>query len=457
MQPIVRRWFALIGLLAVAVLARPARGDDWPQWLGPHRDGVWRETGLVDKFPEGGPPVKWRTKIGTGYAGPAVAGDRVYLMDRIRATDKAGKPLRATRDGHPGMERVLCLNARDGKIIWKHEYNCPYTISYANGPRVTPVVRDGRVYALGAMGDLMCLDAKTGKPVWSKNLPKAYDTDPPVWGWATHPLLDGDLLYTLVGGKDSAAVAFNKDTGKEVWKALNTEEIGYSPPMIYKAGGKRQLIIWLSDTINGLDPATGKVYWTVDYPGGKGPQRPAVNIATVRCAGDLLFLSSVYHGPMMLKLDANKPAASVLWRGKSNSPFKPDGAHVTMAPPILQGGYVYAIGGGGGLRCAEATTGKQEWKKTYEFTSGKQAFCNTAFLVPQGKRFVIFNDQGELLLAELTPKDHKLISKAKILKPDQSDQRGRMVVWSFPAFAHKCVFARNDEELVCVSLAAEGK
>src|SRR5205807_2904530 len=125
---------------------------------------------------------------------------------------------------------------------------------YPAGPRTTPLVRGGRVYTLGAMGHLRCLDAATGKPRWSRRLLKDYRIDaPPVWGFAAHPLLDGDKLICLVGGKGSAVAAFDKDTGREVWKALTTEEIGYSPPMIYKAGGKRQLIVWLSESVNSLD------------------------------------------------------------------------------------------------------------------------------------------------------------------------------------------------------------
>src|SRR5207244_7325351 len=123
--------------------------------------------------------------------GAAVAGGRVYLMDRQRALDPAGKPLRPTRQGILGNERVLCFDARDGKLLWKHEYDCPYTIYYPSGPRVTPVVRDGRVYTLGAMGHLFCFDAKSGKPIWSKELMKDYKLDsPPVWRFAAHPLLD---------------------------------------------------------------------------------------------------------------------------------------------------------------------------------------------------------------------------------------------------------------------------
>ena len=225
-------------------------------------------------------------------------------MDRQRARDESGKPLRPTRQGIPGNERVLCLDVLDGRVIWQDEYDCPYKVSYPSGPRTTPLVHQGRVYTLGAMGDLRCLDIKTGKPLWKKNLCQEYKTESPVWGYAAHPLIDGDLLYCLVGGEGSAAVAFHKDTGKEVWKALSSQEVGYSPPMIYEAGGKRQLIIWLSDSINGLDPATGKVYWTQAYPASGSPQRPAVNIVTVRRHDDLLFVSTYYNGPMMLKLAA---------------------------------------------------------------------------------------------------------------------------------------------------------
>ena len=158
-------------------------------------------------------------------------------MDRQRAKDEAGKPLRPTRNGILGNERILCLSAADGRLLWKSDYDCPYKISYPSGPRTTPLVRDRILYTLGAMGDLRCQDADTGKLRWSKNLGKEYKTDAPVWGWAAHLLLDGNLLYCLVGGEGSAVVAFNKDNGKVVWKALTSAEVGYSPPMIYEAGG----------------------------------------------------------------------------------------------------------------------------------------------------------------------------------------------------------------------------
>jgi outer membrane protein assembly factor BamB len=444
----------LLSWLAAGALSVPAASaSDWPQWLGPNREGIWRDTDLVQKFPPGGPKVVWRQPIGGGYSGPAVVGGRVYVMDRERAKDADGKPLRATRDGQPGNERVLCVNAADGKLIWKHDYDCPYRISYSSGPRTTPIVRDGRVYTLGAMGDLYCLDAGTGKVRWSENLAKKYKLDPPVWGWSSNPLLDGDFLYCLVGGEGSAVVAFHKDTGKEIWKALTTQEIAYSPPMIYEAGGQRQLIVWHSESVNALDPVTGKVFWTQTYPPSGEPQRPSVNIATPRLLGDLLFITSFYHGPMMLKLAADKPSATVLWQDKSKSPSKLEGLHSLMPTPVLKNGYIYGVSANGELSCCEAATGKQLWE-TYAATGGKKTDCGTAFLVPQGDRFILFNDQGELILAQLTPQEYKEIDRARILEPTET-ARGRQVVWSHPAFAERCVFARNNKEIVCVSLAKD--
>jgi outer membrane protein assembly factor BamB len=447
--------FAL-ALLAGACTVSAGRADDWPEWLGTNRDGVWRETGLVAKFPAGGPEVLWRVPIGTGYSGPAVADGRVYVMDRERAKDASGKPLRVTREGVPGTERTLCLDASNGKPIWKDEYPCSYRVSYNSGPRTTPLVRDGRVYSLGTMGDLRCLDASTGSRYWTKNLMKEYKLDnPPVWGFSAHPLLDGELLYCLVGGEGSAVVAFHKDSGKEIWRGLTTEEICYSPPMIYEAGGKRQLIVWLSDSINSLDPATGKVYWKLPYPAEGKPSRPAANVSTVRRSGDLLFFTSAYHGAMMIRLDADKPAATVVWKVLNKSLGKSESLSCLIPTPVLQGDYIYGVCFNGELRCLEAKTGRQLWE-TYAAIGGKQTDCGTAFLVPQGERFVIFNDQGELILAELSPKGYKEIDRARILEPVEEARR-RNVVWSHPAFAERCVFARNEKEIICVSLAEKKK
>jgi outer membrane protein assembly factor BamB len=440
-----------ISAVIVLLLTLPAAAIDWPEWLGSNREGVWRESGLVTKFPDGGPKVLWRTPLGTGYSGPAVAEGRVYVMDRQLTPGVKPERKPSGRVATAGTERVVCLDATTGKEIWKHEYDCPYSLSYPSGPRNTPLIRDGRVYVLGAMGHFMCLNAADGSVRWQKNLAEQYKTEPPVWGFTAHPLLDGNLLYTLVGGDGSAVVAFNKDTGDEVWKGLDSEEVGYSPPIMVEAGGQRQLIIWLSETINGLDPATGKKLWSYDYPEDGAPQRPAVSIVTPRQLGDTLFVSTVYHGPLMLKFAAGKTTPEVLYRDKSKSPRKLEGLHCLMASPVLHDGHIYGSCANGEIKCCEAATGKQLWD-TFAPVGGKKTDCGTVFIVPHEDRYVMFNDSGELILANMSPKGYTEIDRAKIIEPIEA-ARGRLVVWSHPAFANKCVFVRNDKEIVCVSLA----
>jgi outer membrane protein assembly factor BamB len=443
----------LAALFSWAVTAPPALADDWPQWMGPRRDGVWRETGILKEFPKDGPRILWRRPVGGGYAGPAVVGGRVYVTDRV-LTEGAKNPANPfARDKIAGKERVLCLDAASGKVLWKHAYDCPYHLSYPAGPRATPLVHGGKVYTLGAMGDLLCLDTANGKVLWSKNLPRDYKAPLPMWGFAAHPLLDGDRLICLVGGEDSVVVAFNKDTGKELWRALSmkSSEIGYCPPMIFKAGGKRQLIIWHPEAVNSLDPETGEVFWSQKFP-----IKANLTIPTPRLDGDRLLVSSFYDGSMMLKLDAGKPAAIVLWKGKSHSETRTDGLHSIISTPCIKDGYIYGVCSYGQLRCLKEATGQRVWQ-TFEATTGGEAIrWANAFLVSQGDRFFLFNDQGDLIIARLTPKGYDEISRAHILEPTNR-MANRPVVWSHPAFADRHLYARNDKEIVCVDLAAHAK
>jgi hypothetical protein len=202
--------FRDIGLTAAlwSIVSSTLLADSWPQWLGPQRDGVWREKGILEKFPEGGPKRIWRVELGAGYSGPAVAGGRVFVMDR-QVPAEIPKPKSVFEASQiPGNERVLCFNEADGKLLWQHAYDCPYNVSYAAGPRTTPLVAGGRVFTLGTMGDLKCLDAATGRVVWERDFKKDFGLKVPHWGVSAHPLLDGRRLICLVGGEGSVAVAF---------------------------------------------------------------------------------------------------------------------------------------------------------------------------------------------------------------------------------------------------------
>ena len=174
--------FCVRSLIAIGVCSSSlmAFGDDWPQWMGPKRDNVWRETGIVEKFPAGGPEVLWRSEIAGGYSGPAVAGGKVFITDYVSQQDV--KVDNFERKEFTGEERVHCLDEATGKILWTHKYPVKYTISYPAGPRCTPNVEDDRVYTLGAEGDLICLSIADGKVLWSHDLKVKYGTKAALWG-----------------------------------------------------------------------------------------------------------------------------------------------------------------------------------------------------------------------------------------------------------------------------------
>jgi outer membrane protein assembly factor BamB len=459
---------ALFAAVVLACSPLRASADDWPQWLGPQRDGVWRETGLLTEFPKDGLKVRWRIPVGSGYAGPAVAGGKVFVHDRVLDAGATNPDSGFTPPGSKvaGKERVLCLDEASGKVLWTHEYDCTYKLGYPLGPRCTPTVAGGKVYTLGAMGDLYCLDTADGKVRWSKNWVKDYGASLGIWGASAHPLVDGDKLICLVGGKGSVVVAFDKDTGKESWKALSAPEPGYAPPMIFTAGGKRQLIVWDPEAVSGLDPETGTVYWTQPFQ-LKPPSR--MSISTPRYDDGLLFVTAFYDGSLCLKLAADAPKAEVLWKSKSKSeqPDRTDFLHSIISTPVFKDGYIYGVCSYGELRCLKADTGERLWSTRKATTKDdKPTRWANAFLVPltptplprgergrgEGERFFLFNEQGELILARLSPKGYEEISRAKVLEPT-NNMPGRPVVWSHPAFANKCVYARNDKEIVCVSLA----
>ena len=441
---------ALLGLLFILPNAT-TRADDWPQWLGPKRDGIWRESGIIERFPDDGPTVRWRQKIGAGYAGPAVADGRVYLADRIAekviVADESGTPDSWTRSDIPGRERIVCLRETDGTVLWTHEYDCPYDIArlYAIGPRCTPTVDGDRVYVLGAVGHLTCLDAKTGEVVWQRDFRKDYYKMPsPVWGWASHPLVDGDKLICIAGGQGTAAVALDKHTGKELWRALSSKEPGYSAPVIHDFGTHRQLLIWHGEAIAGLDPETGAVYWTVPTDSFSG-----MSIATPQILDNRLYIMAYRGYGAMIRLDLEHRTAEIAWRADRNR-----GVTGTMNTPVLLDGHIYADGNNGRYTCADLETGVQRWTSYEPSTGGRPASWANVFTIRQADRFILANDLGDLIIARMSPAGYEEISRAHAIEPTHRVW-GRTLVWSHPAFANKSVYLRNDKEIVCISMAAE--
>jgi outer membrane protein assembly factor BamB len=450
-----RRALTLAALLA---LAAPALAADWPQWLGPNRDANWTETGLVEKFPGGGPKVLWRKSLGGGYAGPAVGGGKVYVTDRALAKGEKEDDNPFKPSNSKGQERVTCFDAATGKRLWQFAYDCRYRIQYPAGPRATPVVHKGKVYTLGAMGDLYCLDAEKGTKLWHVDFKKAYKASPQEWGFSAHPLIDGDRLICLVG-RDPAVVAFDKDTGKEKWKALTADSgAGYCPPVIYTFGKRRDLVIWHPAAVVGLDPATGQERWSHEWDIQAG-----LSVSMPRQVGsNRLFLTSFYNSSRLLEVTGgDRPEVKLVWRnkGRSEQPKDTDGLHSIIPTPYVKGGHVYGVCSYGELRCLDLKDGKRKWTDlTATGIGGKRERWANAFLIANGERFFLFNEKGDLIIAKLTPEGYKEIDKAHILDPTGELASGRftkprLVLWSHPAFAGKVMYARNDKEIVAVSLA----
>ncbi len=449
----ITRRTAVLAWILTCLLASQARPDDWPQWRGPERDGVWRETGIVGTLPAE-PVYRWRAPVGGGFAGPAVAEGRVFVLDRIVAKGQ-GEPVNQwdVKDPVEGGERILCLDQPSGDVLWQHQYPCRYRISYPSGPRATPTVFDGRVYSVGAMGDLFCLEASSGKVLWAKNYVKDFGTAINPWGMAAAPLINGDRVILLAGGADGACVvALDRLSGEEVWRSLNASDPGYSSPILIEAGGTRQLIVWDSLGVHSLNPETGDVYWSHPYE-----TKMAHSVATPIFDPErrLLFVSSFFQGPRMLQLAADRPEANLLWRGWSESelPRNTDKLHCLMSTPAFFDGHLFGVEGYGMLRCLELAEGERVWET---LAATGEARWSNAFLIRCDDRFFLFNEHGELILARLTAEGYEEDSRMKLLEPTLTMRR-RHVVWSHPAFAGRCVFARNDQEIVCVDLASSSR
>ena len=437
--------FILTGLMLGHLTSR---ADDWPGWFGPQRDGVWREKGIVKSFPKEGPKVLWRTKVNRGYAGPAVAGGKVFIMDRKVADPSANPDNPFARGQIPGNERLACIDAGSGKVLWEKAYDCPYTISYAAGPRATPLIEEDRVYTLGAEGNLTCRRVTDGQEIWTRDFNEVTGAKTPTWGFTAAPIIHGKLLICLAAGDGSVALALDKMTGKEKWRALSAKEPGYAPPVIVNHGARQQLIIWHPEAANALDPETGKLIWTIPWK-----LRFGLSVSTPQLVGDILYFSSFYNGSMALRLK-KEGAPEILWRTAKESEKRTEHLHGIMNTAVIAEGHLYGACSYGEFRCLELQSGKRLWESLAPVGLKKPTRWGTVFVTPHQDRYFLFSESGDLAIAELSPKGYRETSRANIIEPNGLDMRQRKIVWSHPAYAMRSCFVRNDTELIRVSLAA---
>jgi outer membrane protein assembly factor BamB len=398
--------------LTLLILIPAASAADWPQFLGPTRNGISTETGLMKSWPEKGPPVIWEHEVGEGYSGPVVSGDTVIIFHRV------------------GDEEVVeALDAATGKPRWKFSYGTTYRdlLGKGDGPRSTPLVADGKVYTLGAEGALHCLDLKDGKKVWEKWLAQAYAMRPSYFGVGTSPILEGDLLLVNVGARRAGIVAFDKASGKEVWKATD-DEASYSSPVGATIGGERHVIFFTRTGLIDLNPKDGKVRFSKRW---RSRMEASVNAAAPLVIGDQLFLSASYGtGAVLLRI--TKDGAEEVWKGQESL-----SAHYNT--PVHKDGYLYGIDGrqeqGARLRCVELKTGHYRWEK--------ERFGCASLILADGQ-IIALTENGDLVLIEPATDDYHEKGRANVLK----DGPCRAEI----ALADGRLYGRDGKRLVCWNL-----
>jgi outer membrane protein assembly factor BamB len=407
--------------------------QDWPDWRGENRDGVWSETGVVESFDSEQLKPKWAVPVGSGYSGPTVANGKVYLTDlKIDSVQTEG---------------ILCFDEQTGAKLWEYRYECDYlSVGYPAGPRASVVIKQGKAYSLGTMGNLFCLDAKSGKVLWSKDLNTEYEIRMPIWGISAAPLIVDDKIIIQISGSNNAGViALNRNTGAEIWR--NLEDIaGYSAPILIEKGGTRVVVTWTENSLSGLNPLNGEIFWRIPWDVGSG-----MSIATPVLHNDHIFVSAFYSGSLLVKLGEDYKTAEIVWQRSGESERKTDALHCVMNTPVIIGEFIYGVDSYGELRCLEFETGDRVWEDLSAVKKGRWA--NIHF-VQNGNQTWMFNEHGELIISELSKEGFREISRTKIIEPTKK-QLPRGVTWSHPAFANKHVFIRNDNELVCTGLSGE--
>jgi outer membrane protein assembly factor BamB len=404
----------LAGCLALSAAASAA---DWPQFLGPTRNGVYPGPELAPSWPPEGPLTVWQKPVGNGFSGPVVVDHKLVLFHRLA-----------------DQEVVQCLDPKTGKDLWRFPYPTAYQddFGFDPGPRATPSIADGRVYSYGAEGMLHCLELETGKKLWSVDTKKELGAAKGFFGIACSPLVEGDAVLLNVGGTDGAGiVAFAKTTGKVLWKASH-DEASYSAPIATTIHGHRYALFLTRGAFVGLEPDTGRMDF--EYP-FRPPIHASVSAATPLVVDDLVFISASYGaGAAVLSLAGPQPEK--LWSSA-------DVLSNHYATSVYHKGFLYGIDGrtdpgfepGPTVRCVEFKTGKVRWKDDS---------VGPATITLAGDQLLILTERGELIRATATPDGFKPTARAQIL-PFQ--------VRAYPALADGLLYARSKDKLVCIDLS----
>lgn len=406
----------LMSLIALILSSGLAAAGDWPQWLGPNRDGGSTEQVAPWKGP---PKVLWRLPVGEGHSSPVVSGGRVYLHAKVKDKDE---------------EEVVALDARTGKDAWRTSYmRGPFNNPFGVGPRGTPVVADGHIYTYGVTGILSCFDADKGKQRWQVDALKDFHAANLFFGASCSPLLVGRNVLVNVGGKGASVVAFDSKTGAVAWKSED-DSASYSSPIQTTQGTSDEVIFLTGKRLLGLNPADGTVYWhfpLVDklFESSTTPQR----------AGDMLIASSITYGSVGLKLESTdgEPRVKQAWKNPRltcyfSTPVAVSKDHVYM----VTGSDPLALKHEATLRCVEAATGTVLWSKS------PVAEYHASLLRTGADKLLFLDDAGNLMLLEPNAKEYRELARSKVC--------GK--TWAHPALSNGKLYIRDEKELLCVQL-----
>jgi outer membrane protein assembly factor BamB len=412
------RCLLLVALCLIAVAA------DWPQWRGPQRTGISEETGLLKEWPKEGPKLLWQQKdIGKGYSTPSVVGDRLYLQSNI------------------GMDNefVQALSVQDGKQIWNTKLGRvgPNKGPQYPGARSTPTIDGDWLFALGSDGDLVCMEAATGKEQWRKNLRKDFDGKMGFWAYSESPLIDGDVLVCTPGGENAALVALNKKTGELIWKAVVPAggEAAYSSAIVVETSGVKQYVQFLQKGVVGVEAKTGKLLWRY----GETAKGSAANIPTPVAHEGMVYTATGQGGSGLVKLkaaDGAVVAEPVYFNKKLPN---------AIGGVVQVGNYLYGTNLQG-LQCVEFATGKVKWQ---DKCVGPGSLC-----VADGCLYVRGETKGDVALVEATSEAYR--EKGRFTPPDQPNYTGKPFsspkAWVYPVVANGRLYLREQGLLWCYDI-----
>ena len=399
------RSFIIAIVIAAVLLPGAVLAADWPQFRGPSYDGVSPEKGISKVWNQKPPKMVWTVPMtDDGYAGPCVAGGKVFIIDH---KDK--------------QDIVKAVDFKTGKEMWRYPYADAEDANYGFS-RATPAVSGGRVYALGRMGLLNCLNAKTGKLIWSRNIFTEFKGKKPQWNYSMSPFIDGNKVIVVPGGRNAAVVALDKTTGKTIWQGGGSDIPGYVTPIAATIEGKRQYVVFMGVSLIGVDPATGALLWRL-------PRKAFADIngAQPYVIGNTIFISTGYGEGGDAMVEIQNGAAKIKWESKE--------LRSRFSSPVYLGGFIYCVGEPGNLTCIDPNDGAVKWKqKGFEF--GGLVAVDGVIMVADGRG-------GDLAMVKPSPDSYQEIGRFKPLGGQS---------WTAPIVSGGKLIVRNKSALACFDL-----